>query len=93
MIWFLIPMFIFRRLFERHFLNQVPDEVVFNLSRLAAQWEERINKTIEGMKKQALAYVQEELATIESLLSRARGQTDEIRRIMDELKKQLDRLA
>jgi GTPase Era involved in 16S rRNA processing len=93
LLWFLIPMFIFRRLFERHFLNQVPDEVVFNLSRLAAQWEERINKTIEGMKKQALAYVQEELATIESLLSKAQGQTDEIRRTMDELKGRSEELS
>jgi hypothetical protein len=93
LLWFLIPMFIFRPLFERHFFNQVPDEVVVNLSRLAAQWEERINKTIEGMKKQALAYVQEELATIESLLSRAKGQTDEIRRTMDELKGRLEELS
>lgn len=93
LLWFLIPMFIFRPLFERHFLNQVPDEVVINLSRLAAQWEERINKTIAGMKKQALAYVQEELATIESLLARAQGQTDEIRRTMDELKGRLEELS
>jgi len=93
LLWFLIPMFIFRPLFDRHFFNQVPDEVVVNLSRLAAQWEERINKTIEGMKKQALAYVQEELATIESLLARAEGQTDEIRRTMDELKGRLEELS
>jgi GTP-binding protein EngB required for normal cell division len=89
LLWFLIPMFIFRRLFERHFLNQVPDEVVFNLSRLAAQWEERVNKTIEGMKKQALAYVQEELATIESLLSQAHGRTEEIKAAMKRLHEQL----
>jgi hypothetical protein len=92
LVWFLIPMFIFRPLFERHYLNQVPNDVVVNLSRLAAQWEDRINKTIEGMKKQALRYVQDELATIESLLSEAHEQTDEIRRTMDELEKQLERL-
>jgi phage shock protein A len=85
-------MFFFRPLFERHYLNQVPNIVVVNLSRLAAQWENRINKAIDEMKKQALKYVQDELATIESLLSKARGQTDEIRRIMDELKDQLERL-
>jgi len=67
--------------------------VVVNLSRLAAQWEDRINKAIEGMKKQALKYVQDELATIESLLSKAHGQTDEIRRTMEELRGQLERLA
>lgn len=87
LFWFLIPMFIFRRLFEKHYLNQVPNIVVVNLSRLAAQWEDRINKAIEEMKKQALKYVQDELSTIESLLSKARGQTDEIRRTMEELKK------
>jgi hypothetical protein len=76
-------MFIFRRLFEKHYLNQVPNIVVVNLSRLAAQWEDRINKAIEEMEKQALNYVQDELATIESLLSKAHGRTDEIRRTMD----------
>jgi GTP-binding protein EngB required for normal cell division len=93
LFWFLIPMFIFRPLFEKHYLSQVPNIVVVNLSRLAAQWENRINKAIEEMKKQALKYVQDELATIESLLFNARGQTDEIRKTMDELKGQLELLA
>lgn len=87
LIWFLIPMFIFRPLFERHYLNEIPNEVFINLSRLAAQWEDRINKAIDGMKKEALKYVQDELATIESLLSRAQGQTEELRRTIEELKK------
>jgi len=86
LFWFLIPMFIFRRFFERHYLNQVPNIVVVNLSRLAAQWEDRINKAIDRMKKQALKYVQDELATIESLLSRPHGQTEEIQRTIEELK-------
>jgi hypothetical protein len=92
MFWFLIPMFIFRRVFEKHYLNQVSWDVEMNLSRLAAQWEDRINKGIDGMKKQALNYVQDELVTIESLLSKAHGQTDEIRRTMDELKAELKQL-
>jgi len=87
LIWFLIPMFIFRPLFEKHYLNEIPNEVFVNLSRLAAQWEDRINKAIDGMKKQALKYVQDELATIEALLSRAQGQTEELRRTIEELKK------
>ena len=87
LIWFLIPMFIFRPLFEKHYLNEIPNEVFVNLSRLAAQWEDRINKAIDGMKKQALKYVQDELTTIEALLSRAQDQTEEIRRTIEELKK------
>jgi len=86
-IWFLIPMFIFRPFFERHYINEVPNEVFVNLSRLAAQWEDRINKAIEGMKKQALKYVQDELATIEALLCRPHDQTEEVQRRIEELKK------
>jgi hypothetical protein len=86
-------MSIFRPLFERHYLNEIPNEVFVNLSRLAAQWEDRINKGIDGMKKQTLRYVQDELATIEALLSRAHGQTEEIRRTIDELKEQLEQTA
>jgi hypothetical protein len=85
--------FTFRPLFERHYLNEVPNEVFVNLSRLAAQWEDRINKAIEGMKKQALKYVQDEPATYESLLSRSHGQTEEIRQRIEELKEQLERAA
>ncbi|HXX33681.1 MAG TPA: hypothetical protein VEM15_04320, partial [Thermodesulfobacteriota bacterium] len=72
--------------FERHYVAQIPNIVVVNLSRLAAQWENRINKAIDGMKKQALNYVQDELATIEALLSRSNGQSEEVRRAMEELR-------
>lgn len=92
LIWFLIPMFIFRRLFEKNFLSKIPHEVEANLSRLAAQWEDRINRTIEEMRKQALKYVQDELATIEALLSGTQGQSGEIRRIILELQGALESL-
>jgi archaellum component FlaC len=86
LFWFLIPMFIFRRLFERHYVDQIPNIVLVNISRLAAQWEDRINKAIEEMKKQSLKYIQDELATIEAVLSRSRGQTDEIRQAVEKLR-------
>jgi GTPase Era involved in 16S rRNA processing len=79
LLWFLIPMGIFRPLIEKHYFNQVSLQVEINLSRLASQWEERINKAIEEMRKQALQYVKDELATLEALLSKARGRTDVIR--------------
>jgi GTP-binding protein EngB required for normal cell division len=92
LVWFLIPMFIFRGFFQKHFMSQIPWEVQVNLARLASQWEDRINRAIDGMKKQALKYVQDELATIESLLSKAGGQTEQIRRTMTELEEGLSRL-
>jgi GTP-binding protein EngB required for normal cell division len=88
LIWFLIPMFLFRKIFERHFLRSLPREVEKNISRLAAQWEKRINDAIDLMKKQAARYIQEELATIDGLLSKTRGQTDDIRRLISLLKEQ-----
>lgn len=50
----------------------------------------RINDAIEAMKKQAMTYVEEELATIEALLSKTQGQTDDIRRLMATLQKSLE---
>lgn len=86
LIWFLIPMCVFRPLFERHFLKGIPRETEINLSRLAAQWEKRINTVIESMRRQAASYVRQELTTIEALLSGTECQTEEIRRLMVELR-------
>lgn len=87
LIWFLIPMFLFRRVFERHFIQGLPKEVEINLSRLAYQWEKSVNTAIESMRAQAIKYIHEELSTIESLLSGARGQTDEIKKLIAEIEK------
>lgn len=85
LLWFLIPMVVFRKAFERHFLNQIPWAVEVNLSRLAYQWEVSINRTIEAIRDRALQYVQEELSTIETLLSNAHGQTDALRQALREI--------
>ena len=87
LIWFLMPMFIFRGLFEKHFISEIRREVEANLSRLAAQWEDRINRAIEEMRKQSINYVKEELSTIDALLSKTYGQTDEINETIKKLQK------
>lgn len=92
LIWFLIPMFIFKGLFEKHFISEIPREVEANLSRLAAQWEDRINRAIEQMRKQSINYVKEELSTIDALLSKTQGQTDEINEAMQKLREGLQGL-
>jgi GTP-binding protein EngB required for normal cell division len=93
LIWFLIPMFLFQRAFEKRFVEKIPWEVETNINRLAAQWEERINGAIDGMHKQSVQYVKDETATIESLLSGARGRTEEIRQMIADLRMISDRLA
>ncbi len=93
LIWFLIPMFLFRRAFEKRFVEKIPWEVETNINRLAAQWEDRISAAIDSMQKQAVQSVRDETATIESLLSSARGRTDEIRQMIADLQTSLDQLT
>lgn len=79
LLWFLFPMFIFRKIFERHFIKQIPRVVDIHLSRLAYQWEVRINKSIDEIKDQALDFIKNELTTIEALLMQAGGKTEKIK--------------
>jgi len=92
LLWFLFPMSIFRGRFERHFVRKLADAVYVNASRLAAQWEERINRAIEEMRKQAAGYIREEMATLDALLSQNPGRTEDIRRLTAELKGAVRRL-
>ncbi len=85
LIWFLIPMVVFRGIFERHFLKQMPWAAEVNLSRLAAQWETGINKAIDEMRNQTLAYIKDELSTIDALLSKSQGSTEEISELVSVL--------
>lgn len=92
LLWFLIPMFIFRGVFEKNFQQKIPWKVEINISRLAAQWETRINRAIDAMRQQAMTYVQDEMTTIESLLARTQGQTEEIKGMILDLQQQADHL-
>ncbi|HOS14951.1 MAG TPA: dynamin family protein [Smithella sp.] len=87
LIWFLIPMMFFRKIFERHFIDGIPKEVEINLSRLAYQWEKSVNHAIDEMRLQAFNYIHEELATIEALISGTKGQTEDIRGLIDQIEK------
>lgn len=73
-LWFVIPMRIFRPLVNRHFVRRIPWEVDKNLHRLAAQWSQAIAKSINELARQAQDFMQKELGTIESLVSRAQDQ-------------------
>ena len=87
LLWFLFPRFIFRGVFEKHFLKQVPRVVEIHLSRLAYQWEVRINKTIDEITEQGLKYVSDELSTIDAIVSKTVGDTGNIRSMMLDLQK------
>jgi len=71
LIWFLIPMWIFRPLINRHFLRTLPWEVEKNLYRLASQWSIAIFRSIENLSGQAKVFMENELNTVENLLEKA----------------------
>ncbi len=74
MLWFIIPMFIFRPLVNRHFLRMLPWEVEKGLHRLAAQWSTAIGKSVDDLAEQAQLFIQEEMTTIEGLVAKAQDQ-------------------
>lgn len=85
LLWFAIPMSLFRPLAERHFLGRIAWEVEKNLSRLASQWTEGINAAILQMQRGAEKSVRDQIATVESLLSRTQSEADGIRAALSDI--------
>jgi GTP-binding protein EngB required for normal cell division len=85
LLWFLIPMNIFRSLVFRHFRKQIVWEVEKNLSRLASQWADAVKRSIDGLARQSLEFMRDELATIHGLVEGAEDRRDEIGKALAEL--------
>jgi hypothetical protein len=87
LIWFLIPMRIFRPLVRRHFLRRIPWEVEKNLSRVGGQWADAMGASIDGLFRDATAFLEREVETIAGLVGEAdagnRG--EEVRAALAEL--------
>lgn len=84
LLWFVIPMWLFRSWADRHFLNHIPYETEKNLSRLASQWTDGINSAILKMQQDAEKNLREQTLTIESLLSRTQSESEGIRESLAE---------
>ena len=68
LLWFLIPMPVFRPLVHRHFLRRIPWEAEKNLSRVAAQWADAVGGVIDMLSRDAAEFLDRELSTIEGLV-------------------------
>jgi len=71
LLWFLIPMPVFRPLVRRHFVRRVPWEVEKNLSRVAGQWADAVGASIDGLFRDATAFLEREVETIAGLVGEA----------------------
>jgi hypothetical protein len=85
LLWFLLPMGILGPLFERHFLNLLPWETEKHLSRLANQWAEASQACLDSLVSQAMDFMRQELATVESLSITAVDRRGEIQEALDRL--------
>ncbi len=71
LLWFLIPMPVFRPLVRRHFLRRVSWEVEKNLSRVAGQWADAMGASIDVLYLDATEFLGREMETIAGLVGEA----------------------
>jgi hypothetical protein len=87
LLWFLIPMPVFRPLVRRHFLRRIPWEVEKNLSRVAGQWADAMGASIDVLYRDATEFLGREMETIAGLVGEADAgnRLEEIRAALAEL--------
>ncbi len=85
LLWFLIPMALFRGSFEKHFKKQLPSEAEKNRYRLTAQLTKNINRSIEEAHEKSLHYITGQLRSIEHLLSEKSNDKEEIMQFIREI--------
>jgi len=89
LLWFLIPMPVFRPLVRRHFLRRIPWEAEKNLSRVAAQWADAVGGVIDDLARDASEFLDRELSTIEGLV----GAPDSAGALVEEIRVALEDLS
>jgi hypothetical protein len=92
LLWFLLPMAIFGKLFHRYFAGQIPYEVEKNLHRLTSGLAEKVYKEMDTLLAQTQGYIREELNTVEGLLAGNQSSGDEMASIMESLRERAGRL-
>jgi GTP-binding protein EngB required for normal cell division len=85
LLWFLVPMVVFRPLVHRHFLRRIPWEAEKNLSRVAAQWADAVGGVIDGLARASSEFLDRELSTIEGLVGSPDSRKEEIRGALADL--------
>ncbi len=85
MLWFLIPMKLFRNIFRKSFASQLPNEAEKNLRRLVSILTKNINTAIRKSHGEALTYVTSKLESIEHLLAEQHSGEEEICTYLNQL--------
>ncbi len=89
MLWFLVPMPVFRKAVKNHFLNEIPHEIEKNSYRLIAQLTDNINRIINEMQQHAINYVSHELKSLSVAITQHRQDENEIRQMIATLEPEI----
>ena len=89
MLWFLIPMFLLRKVFLSSFQRQLPSEIEKNLRRLVAILTRNINDAIEQSFFEAQSYIKSRLQNIEQLLDHQTSNVKELNNSIEEIEQLL----
>ena len=85
LVSFVIPMALFRRTIESAVLRKSRWEVQKNLSRLAADWRDRVTVGINELIRQAEQQALDELAALEQTLAQTPSNAPRLRQIIADL--------
>jgi GTP-binding protein EngB required for normal cell division len=81
----LIPMSVFRGVIEGQLLRKARYEVIKNISRLAADWRDRVAKAITDLTHEAEKQAMAELTALERMLAQTASKAPELKNSLDEL--------
>jgi GTP-binding protein EngB required for normal cell division len=88
LVWFLVPMPMFRRSIYRRLRSQLPWEVEKNLTRLSWQWSETARRSIENIGRQAERFMESEANTVIELATSNGAKTQRVKealRVLEEI--------
>jgi len=69
LLWFMFPMVLFRKIFGKYFLKQIPREVSKNIYRLTSNITGIINKETDDLGEKTYDFIRNELNSIDTALS------------------------
>ncbi len=78
LLWFLIPMPLFRNTFKKYFLQQIPGEVEKNLHRLVSLLTGNMHQVMDDLHFESVNYVVSELGKIQDLLNSTPAESGQI---------------
>ena len=87
MLWFFVPMPIFKKRIKKHFLNEIPYEIEKNSYRLIAQLTDNINRIIDEMQQQAINYVSHELESLATAITLHQNDESDVQQMIEKLTK------